>query len=199
MDMLLRRARALYTERQRIAIGAIMIAFAITTYVFYRTPLTEIPGEIPVNVPEGWVAGFEVVYSFNTAGFILAVSVMLFFYAFWTWAFLPTPATIYTMGVLRGIFGSGVKIQKRIGRRFRVVLDEENNRYVDITCRMREPGTDDWFVYTVRSGPVRTSNLEQIALRHGLHVSNRRLCATVNNDELHSRLVLLATALAKVR
>ncbi|MHA1247059.1 MAG: hypothetical protein ACTSPE_07005 [Candidatus Thorarchaeota archaeon] len=196
MDRMLRRARALYQDRQRIALAALLVAFAATSYVFYHAPILKLGSEPPASLPQGWVEGFEVVYSFNTVGFVLAISLMIFFYAFWTWAFLPKPAVDYTVAILQGIFGRRAKIRQYVGKKFRVFLGA--NRFVEVACRIRSPGSGEWFLYRIESSPIDSEGLQDIALRHGMHVHDGRLQTWVSNDELHHRLVLLASALSSL-
>jgi len=194
MDRLLEHAKSLYADRQRVALAAMMIAFSVTLYLFYSPGIYAIPAEPPIQLPPGWVQGFEIVYSFNTVGFFLAFAVMVFMYAFWSWAFLPTPAVNYTSAVLRGIFGPRSPIAQSIGKRFRVVLNEKT--WIDLTCHIKEQGSGAWFVYKLTSSPLRTSHLEEIALRHGFGTKDGRLTTWVSSDELHSRSILLAKAMA---
>ncbi len=192
MDILLKQARALYQDRQRIAIAAILVIFFVTFYVFYNAPILAI-GDTPIpQLPDGWVAGFEVVYSFNTLGLLIAMSLMLFFYAFWTWAYLPRPATLYTLAVLRGIFGSKAEIKQTIGRKFSIKLD--NGAVIYVRCKMRA-GSGEWFNYQIESQPFYNPRISTVALRHGMHVRSNRFSTWVSHDELHSRLVLLTRAI----
>jgi hypothetical protein len=195
MDALLRHAQALYKDRQRIALAAVIICFSAAFYVFYGPPIQYALGEDPVwtIISSGWSQGTVVVFGYSTVGFLLALSVVVFIYAFWSWAFLPSPATLYTMAVLRGIYGSKTQITQRIGKRFRVHL--ERDAYVDFECRIRGRGSEDWFIYRVTTSAITAPNLEAIALRHGFSVSDGRLITWMSNDELHSRTLLLAKAL----
>jgi len=194
MDRLLEHAKSLYADRQRVALAAMMVAFSVTLYLFYSPGIYAIPAEPPIQLPPGWVQGFEIVYSFNTVGFFLAFAVMVFMYAFWSWAFLPTPAVNYTSAVLRGIFGSRSQITQSIGKRFRVFLT--GNTWIDLTCHIKEPGSGAWFVYRLTSSPLHTSHLEEMAMRHGLGTKDGRLTAWVSSDELHHRSILLAKAMS---
>jgi len=146
MDELLTNARALYKEREKIAISALLIAGTVAFYLFYS------PGILDLAPPEffsdGWIQGFEVIASYNTIGFFLSLCLMVLAYSFWTWAFLPSPAAIFTEGVLRGILGSDVTIKQSIGKNFRVLL--EGDRHIDVNCRIK--GTNgDWFNYQLNS------------------------------------------------
>jgi hypothetical protein len=173
-----------------------MIVFTVTFYVFYSPGIyTLVEGE-PHPITYGSVQGFEFVYSFNTIGFFLAFSVMVFAYALWSWAFLPTPAVSYTIGVLRGIFGSKVKISHRIGKRFTVTLD--NAVTVNVMCRIKGNSPEEWFMYRLESSRFESNNIESIALRHGMSVSDGRLVTWVSNDELHSRALLMGTAISMI-
>lgn len=193
MDRLLEQARALYVDRQRIALAATIVMFSVTFYLFYSPGIYAIPSEPPVW-PPGWVQGFRIVYSFNTVGFFLAFSIMVFVYAFWCWAFLPLPAVNYTMAVLRGVFGPNAKIGQLSGKRFRVSLTETT--WIDYACRIKEQGSGKWFAYRLTSSPVFSLHLDEIAMRHGMSVKNNRLGAWVYCDELHQTSILLAGALS---
>ncbi|MFX1416280.1 MAG: hypothetical protein ACFFC0_05685, partial [Promethearchaeota archaeon] len=112
----------------------------------------------------------------------------------WSWAFLPSPAVMYTMGVLRGIFGSRVEIKHSIGRRFRVFLD--SGLHIDITCKIKDLDTGEWFLYRVASSPIEADNLANVALRNGMSVSKGRFVSWVSNDEFHLRILLMAKAMS---
>ncbi|MHA2380264.1 MAG: hypothetical protein ACXADO_12775 [Candidatus Thorarchaeota archaeon] len=195
MDHLLKKARALYKDRERIALSALLVVSAVAFFLFYSSGIHVLPPP-PQLFPEGWAAGMEVVASFNTLGFLMSVALMVLAYGIWTWAFLPSPAVIYTQGVLRGIFGRKVEIEQSIGRRFRVLL--ENGSYINMTCKMKEPESGEWFVYKLVSSKMTDNNLEEIALRHGMAVSEGRFTSWVSNDELHHRILLLAKAMSLV-
>ncbi|MFW9849210.1 MAG: hypothetical protein ACFFF4_08715 [Candidatus Thorarchaeota archaeon] len=194
MDNLLVRAKGLYIDRQRIALATIMIVFTVTFYVFYSPGIYTLVEGVPQQIQYGSVQGIEIVYSFNTIGFFLAFSVMVFAYALWSWAFLPEPAVSYTLGVLKGIFGSKVKVKHRFGKRFSVTLDYGVD--VNITCRIKGEGPEEWFVYRLESSTISRENIEEIALRHGMSVSEGRLVTWVSNEELHSRTILMGTAIS---
>ncbi len=197
MDNLLKRAQGLYMDRQRIALAAILVVFSITFVLFYSNGIHEI-GNVPADwIPAGWGQGIEVIASFNTVGFFLAFSVMVFFYAFWSWAFMPSPAAAYTMGVLRGVFGPKAKITTSIGRRFRVSLSDDE--FIDIRCRVKEQGSNNWFVYKFTSHKMSSTNLEEIALRHGMSAKEGRFTTWISHDELHHRSILFAKAIAIAR
>jgi hypothetical protein len=193
MDRLLEQARALYLDRRRIALAAMIVIFSVTFYLFYSPGIYAIPSEPPA-LPPGWVQGFRIVYSFNTVGFFLASSIMVFVYAFWCWAFLPIPAVNYTIAVLRGVFGPGARISQLIGKRFKVLLTQ--TKWMDLTCQIKEHGSGMWFVYTLTSSPMSSRNLSDIAMRHGMSVLNNRLNAWVSSDELHQRSILMARAMS---
>jgi hypothetical protein len=194
VDNLLVRAKGLYIDRQRIALATIMIVFTVTFYVFYSPGIYTLGEDSTGPITYGSVQGIEFVYSFNTIGFFLAFSVMVFAYALWSWAFLPTPALSYTLGVLKGIFGSKVKIHHKIGKRFTITL--ESGVELNIKCRIKGHGVEEWFIYRLESSIFRDSNLEDIALRHGMSVSEGRLVTWVTNDELHSRTMLMGSAIS---
>jgi hypothetical protein len=193
MDRLLEQARALYADRQRIALAAMIVVFSVTVYLFYSPGIYSIPSAPPVW-PPGWVQGFYIVYSFNTIGFFLAFSIMVFVYAFWSWAFLPIPAVNYTIAVLRGVFGPSVRIRQLVGKRFKILLTDK--MWIDLVCHIKEHGSGMWFVYRVTSSPMKSPTLDDIAMRSGMSVIHSRLTAWVNDDELHQRSILLARAMS---
>ncbi|MHA2003586.1 MAG: hypothetical protein ACW960_05700 [Candidatus Thorarchaeota archaeon] len=190
MDQLLRKAGALYKEREKIAVSALLIAGTVAFYLFYSPGIFDLAP--PDWFPRGWIQGFEVVASFNTIGFILALALMVLAYSFWTWAFLPSPAAIYTMGVLRGILGPDAIIKQTIGKKFRVML--ESGSHVDVSCRIKGPG-GDWFHYQLTSSKMEGENLESIAFRHGMSFQDGYFTSHVSSEELHSRTLLLAKAM----
>ena len=188
-ENLLGQAKALYKDRVRLVLSALLIAFTATFYITYSGGIVE----LPVGFPPGWTSGLEVVVSFNTIGFVLAIFLMAAAYKFWTWAFLPSPAVTYTMAILKGILGPKSNIKQTIGKGFKVTLD--NGQSFSVKCWIRERGTDDWFVYRLTSMPFDSDRLRTIALRHGFGVSNSRMVASVGNDELHHRTLLLTKAM----
>ncbi|MHA1928028.1 MAG: hypothetical protein ACTSV2_05530 [Candidatus Thorarchaeota archaeon] len=194
MDKLLVLSKSLYKDRQRIALATMMIIFTFAFYVFYSPGIYGLGTEPPANFPYGWTQGFEVVYSFNTVGFFLAFALMVLAYGFWSWAFLPTPAVTYTMGILRGIFGQSAKIKQSFGKRFKILLDSGDE--ITLTCRLREHGSGDWFVYRLESSIIQGKNAEEIALRHGMSLKKKKFVSWVGNDELHGRMLLLAKAIS---
>ncbi len=194
MDSLLVRAKGLYVDRQRIALATLMIVFTVTFYVFFSPGLYTLVEGTPHPIAYGSVQGIEIVYSFNAIGFFLAFSIMVFAYAVWSWAFLPSPAVSYTLGVLKGIFGPNVKIRHGIGKRFSLTLD--NGVDVNITCRIKGGSAEEWFMYRLESSRFESPDLEEIALRHGMSVSDGRLVTWVSNDELHSRTLLMGNAIS---
>ncbi len=194
MDRLLLQARGLYADGRRTAVAAMAVVLAVTTVLFYSGGLQVIETEPLPWAPPGWTQGLEVVTSFNTVLFFLAFSLMVFFYAFWSWAFLPSPAVLYTVGVLRGIFGETARIVHRMGRRFRVHLDAD--RYVDVVCRVRDHASGEWFVFELRSSPVMCSHSQEIAMRHGMRLDRGCFATRVSHDELHHRTLLMTRALA---
>ncbi|MBN2229015.1 MAG: hypothetical protein JW779_05430 [Candidatus Thorarchaeota archaeon] len=193
LDTLLVRAKGLYKDRQRIALATFMIVFALTFYAFYVPGIYSLTDEIPSWFSGGWAQGFELVYSFNTVGFFFAFALMAFAYAFWSWAFLPSPATIYTIGVLKGVFGSDIHMKQSIGKRFHLTTREGIE--IDVKCRIKQHGTDDWFVYRIQSMPLSSPKLDSIALRHGFSNKAGRIASWVSYDELHSRSLLLLKAI----
>ena len=190
MDQLLTKARALYKEREKIAFAALLIVGTVAFYLFYS------PGIIDLAPPDWFprfgIQGFEVVASYNTIGFLLALSLMAFAYSFWTWAFLPSPAAIYTKGVLRGILGPDAIIKQSIGKKFRVIL--EGGSHIDVNCRIKGPG-GNWFHYQLTSSRLEGDNLGIIALRHGMSLQDARFTSHVSSEELHSRTLLFTKAM----
>jgi hypothetical protein len=193
-DTLLKQARALYKDRIRIALAALIIVFSFAFYLFYSPGIISLGATPPDGViPSGWTQGFEVVASVNTLGFFLAVMLMTFIFRFWSWAFLPGPASTYTLSILKGILSSNSTIKHTFGKRFRVTL--ENGLQFDVKCRIKEKGTDEWFVYRLVSAQLHNEQLNNIALRHGFGVKKDRLVANISNDELHHRTFLLTKAM----
>jgi hypothetical protein len=190
MDQLLTNARALYKEREKIAFSALLIAGTVAFYLIYSPGIFDLAP--PDWFPRGWIQGFEVVASFNTIAFFLALGLMVLAYSFWTWAFLPSPAAIYTMGVLRGILGPDVIIRQSIGKKFRVVL--ESGSHIDVSCSIKRPG-GEWFHYRLVSSKVEGENLDNIAFRHGMSIQDGHFTSHVSSDELHSRTLLLTKAM----
>ena len=167
--------------------------FTTIFYLFYSNGIDSI-----VEPPSdwffgGWAQGVEVVLSFNTVGFFLTFSVMVFFYAFWNWAFMPGPAATFTRSVLQGVFGFNTKITQLLGKHFRVYLTDDE--YVNVKCRIKEPVSGEWFVYQLTSPMIHSENGKEIALRHGMAFRKNRLTTWVTHDELHLRTILLAKAL----
>jgi hypothetical protein len=189
-DNLLGQAKALYKDRIRIVLATLVIAFTATFYIFYSGGIVDL---IPEGFPPGWISGLEVVVSFNTVGFAIAVFFMALAYKFWTWAFLPSPAVTYTLAVLHGILGPTATIKQTIGQRFKVVL--QSGHSFDVKCNVHERGTDDWFVYRLTSMVIDSDRLRNIALRHGFGVKKGRMVASIGNDELHHRTLLLTKAM----
>ena len=196
MDYLLKRAKGLYIDRQRIALAAIMIAFSVSLFLFYNLGILSSFSQPPPGSPIGSVSGYDAVIALNAFGLTIACILMVLAFLFWTWAFLPSPASIYTMGILHGIFGSKVKIQRRIGKRFRILLDERS--YIDILCKIKERQSDEWFIYQLTSSSLEGKNLREIALRHGMSVRKNRFTTWVSSNELHHRLILFTKALNMV-
>ncbi|TFH06477.1 MAG: hypothetical protein E4H14_10770 [Candidatus Thorarchaeota archaeon] len=193
-DILLKQARALYKDRLRIALAAFIFLFAITFYLFYSPEIITLGAVPPVGLtPVGWTQGFAVVASVNTIGLFIALAMMTLIFRFWSWAFLPGPASTFTLAVLRGILGSQTTIRHTLGKRFRVTL--ENGLHFDVNCRIKEKDTGEWFAYRLVSAKLQSTQLRNIALRHGFGVMDNRLVASVSNDELHHRTLLLTKAI----
>ena len=193
MDRLLEHAKALFIDRQRIALSTLLVGVATTLYIFYSPEIIGIMPEPPPVFSDGASQGFQVIISFNTIGFFLAFSIMVFLYSFWQWLFLPGPAHDYTINVLRGVLGSRTRIAHKIAKRFRVFLDD--SIYFDVKCRIKEYGSDEWFVYRLVSQPLQTSDLSRIALLHGLAVTDNRLATWASNDEFHGKLIQFLRAI----
>jgi len=190
-DDLLKQARALYKDRLRIALSAMLIVFTTTCYVFYNLALRGT--DVPDGSVGGSTQGFQAAVSFNTIGFTISILLMALVFRFWSWAFLPGPAAIFTLGVLEGILGPKVTIEQVIGKRFNVTL--ENGMQFEVSCRTRNRGTDEWFSYRLVTSPLEGNGLREVALRHGFALKNDRFVATVSSDELHQRTFLLTKAM----
>jgi signal transduction histidine kinase len=196
-DILLKQAMALYKDRLRIVLAAFIFIFAITFYLFYSPEIISL-GAVPPAIIDsgGWTQGFAVVASVNTIGFFLAIALMALIFKFWSWAFLPGPASTFTLAVLRGILGSQTTIKHSMGKRFRVTL--ENGLQFDVNCKIKEKDTGDWFAYRLVSTKFQSDELRNIALRHGFGVKDNRLVANISNDELHLRTFLLTKAMMMI-
>jgi hypothetical protein len=193
MDHLLNRAKGLYIDRQRIALAAMMIVFSISLYLIYSLEVLIPFVQVPKEIQPGSTAAGGFVLALNTIGLTIACILMAIAYFFWSWAFLPSPATIYTVGVLQGIFGSNVKIKSRIGKRFRISIDK--NTFIDVLCKIKEHKSDEWFIYRLSTSSLEGKNLKNIALRHGMTFKNDRFTTWVSSNELHHRTILLVKAL----
>ncbi len=188
---LLREAKALYKDRIRIILSALIIIFSITFFLYYTSGLA---GLSPNGHSEpGWLLGLEVVATFNNVGLVIAVGLLVVTFRFWSWAFLPGPASTFTLGVLRGILGSKAVVKQTIGKRFKIIL--ENGITFRVSCEIKEKGTDEWFSYRLVSSEIQHSNLKDIGLRHGFTVADNKFVASVSNDELHHRTLLLTKAI----
>ena len=190
-NQLLLEAKALYKDRIRIALSAFIIVFSIIFFVYYTSGIAGL-GTTPPPAT-GWTQGLQVVAAFNTIGLFIAVALMVVAFRFWSWAFLPGPASLFTTSTLRGLFGSGAIIKQTIGKRFKVTLDSSMS--FNLSCYIQEKGTDDWFSYRLVSSELSSGDLRDVALRHGFSFKNSRFVANVSNDELHHRTLLLAKAM----
>ena len=188
---LLLEAKALYRDRIRIVQSALLIVFTITFYLYYTSGIAGLETITPHE--DGISLGFEVVAAFNNVGLLIAIALMVIAFQFWSWAFLPGPASLFTMSVLRGILGPKASITQTIGKHFDVIL--ENGSKFSISCHIQEKGTDDWFSYRLVSSELENGNLRNVALRHGFSLEGSRFVANVSNDELHHRTLLLAKAM----
>lgn len=189
-NKLLQEARALYKDRIRIVLSALIIVFSMTFFLYYTSGLA---GLGQVGSSDGISQGFEVVASFNNVGLIIAVGLLVVVYKFWSWAFLPGPASLYTLSVLRGILGSKAVVKQTIGKRFKVSLD--NGMTFGVSCQIKVKGTEEWFSYRLVSSEIQNSGLKNIALRHGFSTRDNKIVGSVSNDELHHRTLLLAKAM----
>ncbi|MHA2235914.1 MAG: hypothetical protein ACXABH_11335 [Candidatus Thorarchaeota archaeon] len=190
-NKLLQEAKALYRDRIRIVLSALIIVFSLTFFLYYTSGLA---GLEPAGSPySGWTRAIQVVASFNNFGLIVAVGLLVVVFKFWSWAFLPGPASLYTLSILRGILGSKAVVKQAIGKRFRVTL--ENGMSFGVSCQIKEKGTEDWFSYRLVSSVIQHSDLRNIALRHGFSTRENKIVASVSNDELHHRTLLLTKAL----
>ena len=200
-DTLLKQARALYKDRLHIALAALIGVVAISFVLFYTPELITLGSSPPVDptgppvasFDSGWTQGFAVVASVNTVGFVSAVALMVLIIKFWSWAFLPGPASTFTLAVLRGILGSNITIRHSLGKRFRITL--ESGLQFDVKCNIKVKDTDEWFAYRLVSSQIQSAQLRNIALRHGFSVKDNRMVASVSNDELHHRTFLLTKAM----
>ncbi|MFW9982800.1 MAG: hypothetical protein ACFFE3_12910 [Candidatus Thorarchaeota archaeon] len=190
-NKLLLEAKALYKDRIRIVLSALIIVFSITFFLYYTSGIA---GLGPFESPEpGITAGLQVIASFNNVGLIIAVGLLVVVFKFWSWAFLPGPASLYTLSILRGILGSKAVVKQTIGKRFKVTL--ENGTSFNVSCQIKEKGTDEWFSYRLVSSEIENIGLREIALRHGFAAKDNRFVASVSFDELHHRIFLLTKAL----
>jgi hypothetical protein len=194
MDKLLQEAKALYKDRIRIVLSALIIVFSITFFLYYTSGLAGlgITNPDPEN-PAPSTSGLMVMTAFNNVGLIIAVGLLVVVYKFWSWAFLPGPATLYTLSVLKGILGPKAVVKQTIGKRFKVTL--ENGMTFGVSCQIRIEGTEEWFTYRLVSAEIQNDDLRNIALRHGFNASENRIVGNVSNDELHHRTLLLAKAM----
>ncbi|MHA1943647.1 MAG: hypothetical protein ACW96M_04550 [Candidatus Thorarchaeota archaeon] len=190
-NQFLQEAKALYKDRIRIVLSALIIVFSITFFLYYTSGIAGLGQFGPPD--SGWTRSIQVVASFNNVGLILAISLLAIVFRFWSWAFLPGPASFYTLSVLRGILGSKASVKQTIGKRFRIIL--ENGMTFRVSCQIKEKGTDDWFSYRLVSSVLQHSNLKDIALRHGFSVRDNKFVASVSHDELHHRTLLLTKAM----
>ncbi|MFW9816762.1 MAG: hypothetical protein ACFFEW_12600, partial [Candidatus Thorarchaeota archaeon] len=196
MDKLLQEAKALYKDRIRIVLSALIIVFSITFFLYYTSGLARLGiGEGPERTEPlaPSTSGLMLMTSFNNVGLIVAVGLLVVVYKFWSWAFLPGPATLYTLSVLKGILGPKAVVKQTIGKRFKITL--ENGMTFGINCQIQIEGTDEWFSYRLVSAEIENADLRNIALRHGFSTSKKRIVGNVSNDELHHRTLLLAKAM----
>ncbi len=188
---LLKQARALYKDRLRIALSAfIIITFIMFSFFFTFDNFSSVPMGI---IPTGWTQGLAVVTALNSIAFLFSISIMVIIFRFWSWAFLPGPASTYTYTILRGILGEHTRIKHGIGRRFKVTL--ENGLQFEVSCKINDRSSGEWFLYRLTSSKFKNKHLKEIALRHGFGVKNDRLVANVSNDELYLRTFLLTKAM----
>ncbi|TFG31353.1 hypothetical protein EU527_12630 [Candidatus Thorarchaeota archaeon] len=189
---LLKEAKALYKDRLRIAMAAfIIVTFSAFSYFFNPVYL----GVDPIGgFPSGWTQGIAIITSPNSVGFIISVLMMFLIYQFWSWAFLPGPASTYTYGILEGIFRNKATIKYIIGKRFKITL--ENGLQFNVNCMIKDKASGEWFLYRLVSSQLKNVHVRDIALRHGFGVDGNRIVANVSNDELHHRTLLLVKALS---
>ncbi len=187
------QAQALYRDRMRLANAALLFVIGGMFYMAYGStvqPLITVPSFVS---SDGWVQSIQYIYSYNTLAFVFVVLVMVLLHTYWTWAFLPSPATLFILNVLRGIFGGSINIARHIGGRFRVWFTRD--AYLDIFCHVHDHRSDGWFTFLLRSSPVTGKDVEEVALRHGLSYSHKRLTTHATNEELYGRTLLLARAM----
>jgi hypothetical protein len=195
-DTRLKHARALYKDRLRIVLSAFLIASAATFYFFFSPFITGIGANPQEYYNHGIVQGLAIVASFNTIGFLISLFLMAAVFRFWSWAYLPGPASSFTLAVLEGILGPKATIMQTVGRRFKVTL--ENGLQFDVICKTKERGTDDWFNYRLVTSPLTGEGLRDIALRHGMVLKENRFVTTVSSEELHQRTFLLTKAMMMI-
>lgn len=188
---LLKQARALYKDRLRIALSALIIVAFLTFSYFFTSGY--FPSAPPEGIHSGWTQGLAVVTSLNSIGFILSIAAMVAIYQFWSWAFLPGPALTYTFAILRGILGEQTRIKHSIGKRFKITL--ENGLQFEVSCKIKDRPSGEWFLYRLSSSEFKNEHLKEIALRHGFGVRHSRMVASVSSDELHLRTFLLTRAM----
>jgi len=188
---LLREAKALYKDRIRIILSTLIIVFAITIFLYNTSGLAGLGPNGPSE--PGWLLGLEIVATFNNVGLVIAIGLLAVTFRFWSWAFLPGPASTFTLAVLRGILGSKAVVKQTIGKRFKIIL--ENGMTFRVSCQIKEKGTDEWFSYRLVSSEIQNSNLKDIGLRHGFSVVDNKFVASVSHDELHHRTFLLTKAI----
>ncbi len=196
MDCLLKHARGLYINMQRITIASLMIIFMVVFYSLYSVGIYGLGATPPEWFPVAWMEFFDAVVSLNTVAFFLAFSLIVFAYGLWSWAFFPSPAVSYTQAALQGLFGQNVRIEQSIGKRFRVFL--ESGTHIDVRCRVKEASSGDWFVYRFTSCPLTGNSLHSVAMRHGMSSKKGRFTTTIGHDELHHRGLLMAKAMASI-
>jgi hypothetical protein len=192
-DVLLKQARALYKDRLRIALTTVLIVFTVTFYLFFNPTITGYGQTPPNDYSHGFTQGLEVAASFNIIGFLISVFLMALVFRFWSWAFLPGPATTFTLAVLQGILGPKGKIKQALGKRFKITL--ENGMQFNVSCKTKDRGSDEWFSYRLVTSPLKGKTLREIALRHGFTLKNNKFVATVSSEELHQRTFLLTKAM----
>ena len=188
-NKLLQEARALYKDRIRIVLSALIIVFSISFFLYYTSGLSGLIG----SSEPGATSSLYMVTSFNNVGLIVAVGLLVVVFKFWSWAFLPGPASLYTLSVLRGILGSKTVVKQTIGKRFKVALD--NGMTFGVSCQIKVKGTEEWFSYRLVSSEIQHNDLRNIALRHGFSTRDSRIVGSVSNDELHHRTLLLTKAM----
>ncbi|MEM2142673.1 MAG: hypothetical protein QXS20_04755 [Candidatus Thorarchaeota archaeon] len=194
MDERLEISLALYRERVKIVVSSLVAISAVAAYLSF-SPLVQdlLSVAPPMWAGEGWVLGNTVFYGSATLLFVVTTVVVALVLFAWLRCSLPYPLANYILEVLNFAFGFHAVVFRRFGGRFRTVLPDHVQ--LDILCKFSNRGREDGLCFQVSVSPIEASNLEEIAMRHGLHVRDHKLGMTASADEFRSRTILLAAAL----